>query len=172
MNTAHGTPQVTDEQTITIFHLVLQVYCSPSLKEHLHNPVMPLMARNIQRKESILCAHGDVCMCVLLCVHMHCVIISDSAFRMVDTSLQVYVHVLVITQVQWNIIIKFRQLLIIVVYTCLQLTQMSCYWYLLFTSKVTAPQDAHKQISAVDLPWLKHFKSSVLYVGKIFVSSL
>ena len=61
MNAAHGTPQVADEQIITIFHLALQVYCSPSLKEYLHNPVMPLLACNIERKESILCAHGGVC---------------------------------------------------------------------------------------------------------------
>ena len=100
MNTAHGTPQVTDEEIIIIFHLVLQVYCSPSLKEHLHNPVMTLLACTIERKEPILCAHGDVCMCVLLCAHMHCAIISVSSFRMLDTSLQVYVHVLVITQLQ------------------------------------------------------------------------
>ena len=39
---------------------------------------------------------------------------------MVDTSLQVYVHISVITQVQ--IIIQFWQLPIIVLYTCLQLT--------------------------------------------------
>ena len=71
VNPAHGTSLVTDEQIITIFHLVLQVYCSPSLKEHLHNPVMPLLARTIQRKESILRAHGGVCaqggVCACVC---------------------------------------------------------------------------------------------------------
>ena len=103
MNNAHGTTQVTDEQIITIFHLALQVYCSPSLKEHLHNPVMTLLACNIERRVSILCAHGVMCgvvcmnICVLhvhvcgcvykwisLCIHLH------SAFQMVDTNLQVY----------------------------------------------------------------------------------
>ena len=121
MNTAHGTLQVTDEQIITIFHLVLQVYCSPSLKEQVHNPVMPLLACIRERKESILHAHGGVCArvgvwwlcvvcvcggcvwcvctCVCGCVYIS-VIISASAFRMVDTNLQVYVRVSVITQVQ------------------------------------------------------------------------
>ena len=86
------------------FHLGLQVYCSPSLKKQVHNPVMPLLARNKERKETIL--RAVVCVCggvgVLLCVHMHCVIISTAVFRMVDTSLQAYkcVHVSVITQVQ------------------------------------------------------------------------
>ena len=60
MNTAHGTLQVTDEQITIIFHLALQVYCSPSLKEYLRNPVMPLLACNIERRESILRAHGGV----------------------------------------------------------------------------------------------------------------
>ena len=75
MNTAHGTLQVTDEQIIVIIHLLLQIYCSPSLKEHLHNPVMPLLARNIERTVSILCAHGGVCarvgvwwLCVMCCM--------------------------------------------------------------------------------------------------------
>ena len=107
----HGTPQVTDEQIIVILHLVLQVYCSPSLKEQIHNPVMPLLARNKERKETILRAHGGMCACVCVCggcvmwvcccVYICiCVIISASAFRMLDTNLQVYVHVSVITQVQ------------------------------------------------------------------------
>ena len=39
------------------------------------------------------------CMCVCGCVYIS-VIISASAFRMVDTNLQVYVCVSVITQVQ------------------------------------------------------------------------
>ena len=68
MNTAHGTLQVTDEQIIVIIHLVLQVYCSPSLKEHLHNPVMPLLTRNKERKETILRAHGGMCACVCVVV--------------------------------------------------------------------------------------------------------
>ena len=75
-----GTTQVRDEQITTIFHLVLQVYCSPSLKEHLHNTVMTLLACDIERKESILHAHGGgvggggggggvcVCVCVYVCV--------------------------------------------------------------------------------------------------------
>ena len=74
MNNAHGTTQVTDEQIITIFHLALQVYCSPSLKEHLHNPVMTLLACNIERTVSILCAHGVMCgvVCMNICVlHVH-----------------------------------------------------------------------------------------------------
>ena len=51
------TLQLTEEHN---FHLVLQVYCSSSLKELLHNPVMTLLARIKQRKESILHAHGSV----------------------------------------------------------------------------------------------------------------
>ena len=102
MNTAHGTPQVTDEQIKTILHLVLQVYCSLSLKENLHNPVMPVLARNKERKESILHAHGSVCacVCVWLCVMWMCgwvhiyvdVCIITSAFRMADTHLQAYIQ--------------------------------------------------------------------------------
>ena len=71
MNTAHGTLQVTDEQIKVIFHLVLQIYCSSSLKEQVHNPVMPLLACIRERKESILHAHGGVCMHV--CVWWLCV---------------------------------------------------------------------------------------------------
>ena len=107
VNTVHGLSQVTDEQIITIFHLVLQVHCSPSLKEHLHNPVMTFHACSIERTDSILCAHGGVCgvvcvnvhaylcvawagvwcvyMCISVCIHA-CI----SAFQMVDTNLQVY----------------------------------------------------------------------------------
>ena len=33
---------------------------------------------------------------------------------------------------------------------------ISCISYIM--SKVTAPQDAHKQFSAAGLPWLKHFR--------------
>ena len=94
MNTAHGTLQVTDEEIIVISHLVLQVYCSPSLKQHLHNPVMPLLACTKQRKESILCA--CVCVCVDMCTYTFVSVV----FRMVDTNLQVQKHVSVITQVQ------------------------------------------------------------------------
>ena len=99
MNTAHGTLQVTDEQIITIFHLGLQVYCSPSLKEYLHSPVMPLLARKIERRASILRAHGGVCVWWWY-VNIHFVCISTNVFRMVDTSLQ---HISVITQVQYTI---------------------------------------------------------------------
>ena len=124
MNNAHGTTQVTDEQIITILYLVLQVNCSPSLKEYLHNPVMTHLACNIQRTVSILCAHGVVCacVCVVLCVwmymhicvlHVHvcvvvytcalvCAFMCVSAFWMVDTNLQIYLHVPVITQAQNN----------------------------------------------------------------------
>ena len=98
-----------DEQIITISHLVLQVYCSPSLKEYLYNPVMTLLARNMERRGSILCAHGGVCACVCvwwLYVHTHTclcvacawvcgdvcmhisVCICVSAIRTVDTNLQ------------------------------------------------------------------------------------
>ena len=58
--TEHGTTQVTENQRI-IFNLALQVYCSPSLKEHLHNPVMTLLACTVERTGSILRAHGGVC---------------------------------------------------------------------------------------------------------------
>ena len=53
-----------------IFHLVLQVYCSPSLKEHLHNPFTSLLACIIERRASILRAHG---VCVHVCVWWLCV---------------------------------------------------------------------------------------------------
>ena len=61
------TLQLTEEHN---FHLPLQVYCSPSLKELLHNPVMTLLACNKERTGSILHAHGVVCacVCVVLCV--------------------------------------------------------------------------------------------------------
>ena len=61
----------TDEQIITISHLVLQVYCSPSLKKQVHNPIMPLMARNKERKETILRAVVCVwwCGCVVVCTY-------------------------------------------------------------------------------------------------------
>ena len=39
-----------DREQIIIFNLVLQVYCSPSLKELLYNPVMPLLTCNNKRK--------------------------------------------------------------------------------------------------------------------------
>ena len=58
-----------DEQIIVI-HLVLHVYCSPSLKEHLHNLVMPLLTRHIERAVSILRTHGGVCVCMCVCVHV------------------------------------------------------------------------------------------------------
>ena len=103
MNSLQATTQVTDEQII-IFHLVLQVYCSPSLKEHLHNPVMTVLACNIQRKESILCAQCCVCVhkytCIFVCCMSGCVVVYTralvcafmcvSSFRMVDTNLQLY----------------------------------------------------------------------------------
>ena len=85
-----------DKQIITVFHLILQVYCSPCLKEYLHNPVMSILTCNVERRGSILHAHGGVCACVgvwWLCVNIHFVCISTSAFRMVDTSLQVYIHI-------------------------------------------------------------------------------
>ena len=47
--------------------------------------------------------------------------------------------------------------------------QQILYHYLsIYTSKVTAPQDAHKQFSAAGFPWLKHFRIQ-WYVGKSFV---
>ena len=53
----------------TIFYLVLQVYCSPTLKEYVHNPAMTVLACNVERTVSILCVHGVVhaCVCVVLC---------------------------------------------------------------------------------------------------------
>ena len=56
--------------------LLLQVYCSPSLKEHLHNPVMTVLACDIERKESILHAHSVVCACVcgVVCINHICVL--------------------------------------------------------------------------------------------------
>ena len=63
--------------TGTIFHLILQVYRSPSLKEHLHSPVMSLLACNMKRTVSILHAHGRVCACVCdVYVNIHgCVVV-------------------------------------------------------------------------------------------------
>ena len=63
---------------------------------------MSILARNIERRGSILCAHGGVhvwvcgggCMCMYISVFI-CV----SAIRTVDTNLQVYGHVSVTTQV-------------------------------------------------------------------------
>ena len=74
---------------------------------------MPLLARNKERKASILFAHVGVCVCVVVCALSICVCISASAFTMLDANLQVYVHVSVITEVQQNTFIQLRQLLII-----------------------------------------------------------
>ena len=87
--------KVTEEQII-IFHLALQVYCSPSLKQHLHNPVMTLLACKIERTVSILCANV-LCVacawCMVVCTSaLVCAFMWVSAFRMVDTNLQVYVQ--------------------------------------------------------------------------------
>ena len=61
----------------SIFHLALQVYGSPSLEEYLHNPVMSLLARNIERRDFILHAHGRVCghmgVVVVVCEYTFCV---------------------------------------------------------------------------------------------------
>ena len=110
--TAHGTTLVKGEQII--FHLVLQVYCSPSLKQYLHSPVMALLACNIERTVSILCAHSGGCACVCV-LHVHgcvvvctCALVCVNAFRVADTNLQVYLHVSVITQVQfWQVLVTF-----------------------------------------------------------------
>ena len=56
---------------LTNNNLGLQVNCSLSLKEFLHNPVMTVLARTIQRKESVLCGYGGVYVCVVLCVNVH-----------------------------------------------------------------------------------------------------
>ena len=61
-----------NEQIIIIFHLVLQVYCSPSLKELLYNPVMCLLACTMERTASILCIHSGVRACVCVCVVVVC----------------------------------------------------------------------------------------------------
>ena len=49
---------------LTNNNLGLQVYCSLSKKELLHNPVMTVLACNIERTGSILRAHGVTCACV------------------------------------------------------------------------------------------------------------
>ena len=61
------TLQLTEEHN---FYLPLQVYCSPTLKELLHNTVMTVLACNKERTDSILRAHGVMCacVCVVLCV--------------------------------------------------------------------------------------------------------
>ena len=53
---------------LTNNNLGLQVYCSLSLKEFLHNPVMTVLACNIERTGSILREHGIMCVCVCVCV--------------------------------------------------------------------------------------------------------
>ena len=89
MNNVHGTTQLSDRSTI--FHLVLQVYCSPSLKEHLHNSVMIVLACNIQRKESILCAHIVLCVCV--CINIHAYLLHEWVCGCVYTCISVCIHV-------------------------------------------------------------------------------
>ena len=80
--TAHGTTLVKGEQII--FHLVLQVYCSPSLKQYLHSPVMTLLACNIERTVSILCAYSGGCACVCV-LHVHgCVVVCTCALVCVN----------------------------------------------------------------------------------------
>ena len=55
-------------------NLALQVYCSPSLKELLHNSVMPLLARNKERKEPKLHVHGMWwCVCVVVVCDVCCI---------------------------------------------------------------------------------------------------
>ena len=71
-----------------IFHLVQQVYCSPGLKKLFHKPVMTLLARTNERRESIL----HVWLCALVPVHSEWWIQIH----------KVYVHVSVITQVHYN----------------------------------------------------------------------
>ena len=130
MNNEHGTTQVTENQRI-IFHLGLQVYCGPSLKEHLHNPVMTHPACNIEWKVFILHTYGDVCMFVWCCVyeykcmfvHYMCIMVYGcvytcisvchcvTAFKMVDKILQVYVRIAISNQT--NKIEQFRELIII-----------------------------------------------------------
>ena len=123
-----------NEQIIAIFHLVLQVYCSPSLKEHLHNPVMPFLARSKERRASILHAHGGGCACVFggcvwiyvwLCVHAHQCVHLCQCHQNSGYNLQVYVHVSVTTQVKaqniWQLLIS-----LIHVYSW----QMRCYSYI------------------------------------------
>ena len=129
----------------TIFHLILQVYCSLSMKEHLHNPVMTLLACNIKRTVSILHAHGSVfgCVCVCdVCVNVHgcevvytcalvCAFMCVSTFRMVDTNLQVYLHVSVITQAQNNTL------------TVLAIANIfSCYMFITDTMSLYVDMDA------------------------------
>ena len=65
---------------LTNNNLVLQVYCSLSLKEHLHNPVMTLLARNNRGKnpscvDMVVCMYvcGVVCECTCLCIACECV---------------------------------------------------------------------------------------------------
>ena len=131
MNNVHGTTQVTDQQIITIFHLALQVYCSPSLKEHLHNPVMTLLACNIERTVSILCAHGVmcgvVCMNIVCCMCM-CVVVCTSALvcAFVCTVpskwwIQIYKYT-ISNHTSTKQHIQFWQLLNFFLVTCLQMT--------------------------------------------------
>ena len=78
--TEHGTTQVTENQRIIFYH-ALQVYCSPSLKEHLCNPVMALLACTVERTGSILRAHGGVC--GVVCVNIHARLCVTCAWCMV-----------------------------------------------------------------------------------------
>ena len=75
-------------------YLVLQVYCSPSLKELLHNLVITLLARTDERKGSIL----DVWLCVQINLSALVPVHSEWCIQIYE----VYIHVLVITQVQYN----------------------------------------------------------------------
>ena len=66
---------------LTNNNLGLQVYCSPSLKELLHNTVMTVLTCNMERTGSILHAHGVVCVNVhaYLCVKCVCVVVCTCA---------------------------------------------------------------------------------------------
>ena len=97
---------------MTIFHLILQIYCSLCLKEHLHDPFMSVLACNIERTVSVLRAHGVMCVCGVVCINVHtylcvacacvcgcmymcisvCAFMCVSAFWTVDTNLQVTIR--------------------------------------------------------------------------------
>ena len=89
---------------------------------------------NIHAYLSVTCALCVVVcyMCIVWgCVYMgisvcHCV----STFKMVDTSLQVYVHVYLITQVEKKTVMQFWKLFVIFPVTCYKV--MSLYDNVLF----------------------------------------
>ena len=110
MNNVHGTTQVKEEQFST---LVCRSTVAPAWRRISTILSWPFWLAIYRRGQYPSCRHMVVCvvLCACMCVTCawcmvvymsisvcHCI----STFRMVDTSLQVYLHVYLITQVQNN----------------------------------------------------------------------